>query len=98
MAYVLRNTAGTRSISRFSTADTRSILGFDTVDTPCTSSVSALCTAGTERIGRIPSVDITSTRSTLNIRSILGVWSIFGPFVHRFDNSISICLQKIFTD
>ena len=77
MAYVLRNTAGTRSISRFSTADTRSILGFDTVDFPCTSSVSGLCTAGTARTSRIPSVDTTNTLSTLNIRSILGVWSIF---------------------
>ena len=50
---------------------TRSLSGFDTVDTPCTLGISGFCTASTARTGRILSVGKGSTRSTLNIRSIL---------------------------
>ena len=65
--HVLRDTARTRSISRFCTADTAntpSILGSDTAGTPCTRSNWALSTAHTPSYSQYSGRQYSNTRSS----------------------------------
>ena len=83
---------------------TRSISGLVTaVRTPCASEYGIRCCGYCKYwhyfVGWYCEVPGTaSTRSTLNMHGILGVWRILRPSVHRVDNFMPTVLQKTFTD